>query len=387
MSAAQVQEVHSALQSYDDEVLLAAFTGFLEQRPELKESLLSALSMAASERYIGTIKQFDPSKGCGFIDCQDTEAIYGLDVWIQAPAIGTLKVGSIVEFSVRLNRAGNPQAEDLQDLSGIVAGDPSAMAPQPQQQLQQQQQQKQQPQGARRAPQSGAAETPASPACVDAISEVSTMSSDRVSSDGGGQPVASGKDGFSPGASTPGTASGAASPSSAQAWSSVPSKAKSGAALGKAQGKGAGAGGRATGGSPSSAVTVAAAVVWPSNSVAARPSPKARPGDGGKGEGKGRGLQFFRKIEVGVEDEPDFRVVSRLIGPKGRHMQDILNEAKGTKIWIIGKGSRSWEDDVGPLIVCVGAGSSMAFETAVRLVEELLGRIKEDHRRFLQNQQ
>jgi len=258
----------------------------------------------------------------------------------------------------------------------------------PQQQLQlQQQQQKQQPQCARRAPQSGAAETPASPACVDAISEVSTMSSDRVSSDGGGQPVASGKDGFSPGASTPGTASGAASPSSAQAWSSVPSKAKSGAALGKAQGKGAGAGGRATGGSPSSAVTVAAAVVSPSNSVAARPSPKARPGDASKGEGKGRGLQFFRKIEVGVEDEPDFRVVSRLIGPKGRHMQDILNEAKGTKIWIIGKGSRSWEDDVGPLIVCVGAGSSMAFETAVRLVEELLGRIKEDHRRFLQNQQ
>eukprot|EP00445_Apocalathium_hangoei_P006050 CAMPEP_0203860084 /NCGR_PEP_ID=MMETSP0359-20131031/12225_1 /ASSEMBLY_ACC=CAM_ASM_000338 /TAXON_ID=268821 /ORGANISM="Scrippsiella Hangoei, Strain SHTV-5" /LENGTH=406 /DNA_ID=CAMNT_0050777103 /DNA_START=59 /DNA_END=1276 /DNA_ORIENTATION=+ len=141
MSAAQVQEVHSALQSYDDEVLLAAFTLFLEQRPELKESLLSALSTAASERYIGTIKQFDPSKGCGFIDCQDTEAIYGLDVWIQSPAIGTLKVGSIVEFSVRLNKAGNPQAEDLQDLSGIAAGDPSAMAPQPQQQQQQRLQQ------------------------------------------------------------------------------------------------------------------------------------------------------------------------------------------------------------------------------------------------------
>eukprot|EP00444_Apocalathium_aciculiferum_P053984 CAMPEP_0183601590 /NCGR_PEP_ID=MMETSP0371-20130417/180518_1 /TAXON_ID=268820 /ORGANISM="Peridinium aciculiferum, Strain PAER-2" /LENGTH=403 /DNA_ID=CAMNT_0025813683 /DNA_START=62 /DNA_END=1270 /DNA_ORIENTATION=- len=145
MSAAQVEEVHSALQSYDDEVLLAALTRFLEQRPELKESLLSALSMAASERYIGTIKQFDPSKGCGFIDCQDTEAIYGLDVWIQAPAIGTLKVGSIVEFSVRLNKAGNPQAEDLQDLSGIAAGDPSAMAPQPQQQQRLQQGFSQQP--------------------------------------------------------------------------------------------------------------------------------------------------------------------------------------------------------------------------------------------------
>lgn len=101
-----------------------------------------------------------------------------------------------------------------------------------------------------------------------------------------------------------------------------------------------------------------------------------------KGTGKGKGLLHFRKIEVGIEDEPNFRVVQRLIGPKGRNMQDILTKARGAKIWIIGRGSRSWEDDIGPLVVCVGAASSSAFETAVRLVKELLDRVHEDHCKF-----
>mmetsp|Transcript_94009 Transcript_94009/g.235983 ORF Transcript_94009/g.235983 Transcript_94009/m.235983 type:complete len:323 (+) Transcript_94009:90-1058(+) len=106
--------------------------------------------------------------------------------------------------------------------------------------------------------------------------------------------------------------------------------------------------------------------------------------DGGhaKGEGKGKGLQHFCKLEVGIDDDPNFRVVSRLIGPKGRHMQDILSKAKGSKIWIIGKGSRSWEDDVGPLVVCIGATSAAAYETAVASVKDLLARVTEDHRKF-----
>jgi len=111
------------------------------------------------------------------------------------------------------------------------------------------------------------------------------------------------------------------------------------------------------------------------------PSPNSD-GSPGKGEGKGKGLQHFRKIEVGIPDDPNFRVVQRLIGPKGKHMQDILTKSKGAKIWIIGKGSRSWEDDVGPLVVCVGATSNTAFENAVVAVKDLLARVAEDHRKF-----
>lgn len=102
----------------------------------------------------------------------------------------------------------------------------------------------------------------------------------------------------------------------------------------------------------------------------------------GKGKGKGKGLPYFHRIEVGISDDPHFRVVQKLIGPKGKHMQDILNEAPGAKVWIIGRGSRSWEDDSGPLMICVGAPTSSVFEAAVRLSEELLERVREEHRQF-----
>mmetsp|Transcript_30868 Transcript_30868/g.70164 ORF Transcript_30868/g.70164 Transcript_30868/m.70164 type:complete len:318 (-) Transcript_30868:59-1012(-) len=98
--------------------------------------------------------------------------------------------------------------------------------------------------------------------------------------------------------------------------------------------------------------------------------------------GKGKGLSHFERIEVGIEDDRDFRVVQRLIGPRGKHMQDITVQCKGAKVWIIGRGSRSWEDSVGPLVVCVGAASRQAFEVATGLVRELLDRVREDHRRF-----
>jgi len=98
--------------------------------------------------------------------------------------------------------------------------------------------------------------------------------------------------------------------------------------------------------------------------------------------GKGKGLLHFQRIEVGIEDDKDFRVVQRLIGPRGKNMQDIVTKSKGAKVWIIGRGSRSWEDNVGPLLVCVGAAASSTFDVAVGLVKELLDRVKEDHRKF-----
>lgn len=97
---------------------------------------------------------------------------------------------------------------------------------------------------------------------------------------------------------------------------------------------------------------------------------------------KGKGLSYFERIEVGIEDDRDFRVVQRLIGPRGKHMQDIVMQCKGSKVWIIGRGSRSWEDSVGPLVVCVGATSRSTFDSAAGLVRELLEKVHEDYRRF-----
>lgn len=98
---------------------------------------------------------------------------------------------------------------------------------------------------------------------------------------------------------------------------------------------------------------------------------------------KYKGLSYFRKIDVGVTDDPHFRIVQRLIGPRGQHVQDIVYQANGAaKIWIVGRGSRSWEDDFGPLTVCVGASDSTSFEIAVELVQELLVRVREDYSKF-----
>jgi len=102
----------------------------------------------------------------------------------------------------------------------------------------------------------------------------------------------------------------------------------------------------------------------------------------GEGKGKGLGLPHFRKINVGIDDDSRFRVVQRLIGPHGRNMQEITGKAKGAKIWIIGRGSRSWEDNTGPLVICVGATMLADFEAAMAQVRELLDRVTEEYRQF-----
>jgi len=101
-------------------------------------------------------------------------------------------------------------------------------------------------------------------------------------------------------------------------------------------------------------------------------------------KGKGKGVSHFQRIEVGIEDDREFRVVQRLIGPRGKYMQDIVTESKGAKVWIVGRGSRSWEDDTGPLMVCVGATSGTVFDKAVGLVNDLLNRVREEYNRFSQ---
>lgn len=102
-----------------------------------------------------------------------------------------------------------------------------------------------------------------------------------------------------------------------------------------------------------------------------------------RSKGHGKGMSYFRRIDVGVIDDPYFRVVQRLIGPKGEYMRDIVKEAyNAAKIWIVGRGSRSWEDDVGPLTVCIGASNSPAFDIAVSRVQDRLARVREDYRIF-----
>jgi len=97
-------------------------------------------------------------------------------------------------------------------------------------------------------------------------------------------------------------------------------------------------------------------------------------------------LPHFERIPVGIEETSGFQVMKRLIGPKGRFIQDICVSSGGAKVWIIGRGSRSWEDDSGPLTVCVGATAKSMIDNAKAKVLLLISRVNDDYSLWLNKQ-
>jgi len=67
----------------------------------------------AGQRYAGTIKSFAAEKGFGFIDCPELFEAYGRDTWLHNAQLQHFQVGEMVEFTMTLNKTGNPQALDL----------------------------------------------------------------------------------------------------------------------------------------------------------------------------------------------------------------------------------------------------------------------------------
>mmetsp|Transcript_35292 Transcript_35292/g.75191 ORF Transcript_35292/g.75191 Transcript_35292/m.75191 type:complete len:634 (-) Transcript_35292:312-2213(-) len=89
----------------------------------------SSSSSLYRPRYTGRVKSFSEQKGFGFIDCSETLAKFGRDVFVhknqiwEAPLV---YLGSEVTFEVDLNENGQPQARKLQpvlsDISDSSAG-------------------------------------------------------------------------------------------------------------------------------------------------------------------------------------------------------------------------------------------------------------------------
>eukprot|EP00429_Kryptoperidinium_foliaceum_P020351 CAMPEP_0176036000 /NCGR_PEP_ID=MMETSP0120_2-20121206/17825_1 /TAXON_ID=160619 /ORGANISM="Kryptoperidinium foliaceum, Strain CCMP 1326" /LENGTH=281 /DNA_ID=CAMNT_0017369383 /DNA_START=77 /DNA_END=922 /DNA_ORIENTATION=- len=52
-----------------------------------------------------------------------------------------------------------------------------------------------------------------------------------------------------------------------------------------------------------------------------------------------RSDKYLCRFIVGIEPDQSFRVVSRLIGPRGKHMKEIIAETPGAKLRIRGRGS------------------------------------------------
>lgn len=81
------------------------------QMPMMTPGMGGAASTAG--KYRGRIKSFNADKGFGFIDSQDAKAQYGRDVFLHKAAIGDLKTGDDVMFSVELNKQNMPQAREV----------------------------------------------------------------------------------------------------------------------------------------------------------------------------------------------------------------------------------------------------------------------------------
>jgi len=88
---------------------------------------ISDVSLMKAGPFAGVVKSFNEPKGFGFIDCAETFAIFGHDIFVhksEYTAAG-LQVGSYCSFKVHLNNQRQPQANSVQVLS--EAGEPTAL--------------------------------------------------------------------------------------------------------------------------------------------------------------------------------------------------------------------------------------------------------------------
>lgn len=94
--------------------------------------------------------------------------------------------------------------------------------------------------------------------------------------------------------------------------------------------------------------------------------------------------RLSKSIEVGIEEEPGFRVCQRLIGPGGENVKHIVSASSGAHLRVRGHGVRHVEfaDKTGPLAIYIDATSRSSFDIAVHLVEDLLDGVRDEYRQF-----
>lgn len=91
-----------------------------------KESAVSSTCAPhPSKVFMGMLKSMVPDRGYGFIDCKDSYAMFGRDVYVECskfPDLSKVKVGGFVAFTIVLSPKGQPQA------GNVAPRSPSAMA-------------------------------------------------------------------------------------------------------------------------------------------------------------------------------------------------------------------------------------------------------------------
>jgi hypothetical protein len=113
---------------------------------------------------------------------------------------------------------------------------------------------------------------------------------------------------------------------------------------------------------------------------ASKPSGQSKWQGASRSEGK-RQCQFT----IGIEEEPTFRVVRKLLGPHGQHVKRVA-EASGAKLRLRGRGSgfregHEQEESSDPLMLCVSAPDSRSYKVAVSLLSEHIEDVYNQYRK------
>jgi len=108
-----------------------------------------------------------------------------------------------------------------------------------------------------------------------------------------------------------------------------------------------------------------------------------------------RSGKYTCKFEVLIENEPEFLVSRKIIGPKGINMKKILddcedeeaNEYSDLKLRLRGKNSGFKEGPMNcesdePLHLCISSRSLNIYNKAKKLVESLFSNITDDYKKF-----
>lgn len=102
--------------------------------------------------------------------------------------------------------------------------------------------------------------------------------------------------------------------------------------------------------------------------------------------GAGRPRKYTCKLEVGIENEGEFRVASRVIQIARSIWQDPKFQEHGGKTRLRGKGIGGPHEADEPLALCISCRDQNAFDKAVSYAESQLQKVHNDYKVFCQQE-
>merc|ERR1719217_371716 len=102
----------------------------------------------------------------------------------------------------------------------------------------------------------------------------------------------------------------------------------------------------------------------------------------GSPAGGARPKKYTCKLEVGIENEAEFRVGSRVIQIARQIWQDHKFQEYGGKTRLRGKGVGGPHEADEPLALCISCSDQVSFDNAVQHAEHSLKKVHTDYQAF-----